>query len=52
MPSYPLSNLIFSKYRQFFELRRKDYYFNIDIEAGKLLFDRILTFMHIAKKIL
>ena len=43
MPSYPLSNLIFSKYRQFFELRRKDYYFNIDIEAGKLLFDRRLV---------
>ena len=43
MPSYPLSNHIFSKYRQFFEFNRKDYHFNVDIETGKLFLNRKLV---------
>ena len=43
MPSYPLSNHIFSKYRQFFEFNRKDYHFNVDIETGKLFLSRKLV---------
>lgn len=43
MPSYPLSNYIFFKYRQVFEFNRKDYHFNIDIETGKLFLSRKLV---------
>lgn len=42
MQTYPYSNYPFDKYRQFFEFKRKDYHFNVDIKSGKLLFDRKL----------
>lgn len=42
MPTYPYSNYPYSKYRQFFEFKRKDYHFKVDIETGKLLFDKKL----------
>ena len=42
MPNYPYSNYPYSKYIQFFEFKRKDYHFKVDIESGKLLFDKIL----------
>ena len=40
---YPISNFVYSKYRQFFEFKRKNYCFSIDIETGKLILDRKLV---------
>ena len=42
MVNYPITGPNFDKYQQFFEFNRKDYHFKVDIETGKLLFDRKL----------
>lgn len=40
-----LSSAIFSKRKQFLEVKRRDYHFQIDVENGSLFFDRkLITF--------
>lgn len=38
-----LSSAVFSKREQFFELKRKDYHFRVDVKNGDLFFDRKLV---------
>ena len=45
IPLTAFSNQSFNKHKHFFEFKRKDYHFHVDIQDGKLLFDRrLITF--------